>query len=74
MAAAKSVNVTLRMDGELKAEVDEVFDKLGLDFGTAVALFCRQTVNYQGLPFMLRAPKDTMLEWGEEHEQVVLSH
>ena len=73
MAANKNVSVTLRIDGQLKAEVEEVFDKLGLDFCTAVQLFCRQTVNYQGLPFMLRAPRTTMIEWGED-ENLILSN
>ena len=66
MAATKSVNVTLRMDERLKKEVDVLFDDLGLDFNTAVKLFCRQALLYNGIPFPIVSRAESPFEGGVE--------
>lgn len=48
---SEKVNVTLRMDKELKAEADELFKDLGLNLSTAITMFMKQSIREQKLPF-----------------------
>lgn len=56
------VNVTIRMDKELKKEADEILDELGMSFTTAVTLFIKQCVRDREFPFepMLEPNKTTI--------------
>ena len=56
------VNVTIRMDRELKRQADEVFRELGMSFTTAVTLFTKQCVRDRQFPFepMLEPNKTTI--------------
>lgn len=45
------VNVTIRMDKDLKKQADEVFHELGMSFTTAVTLFTKQCVRDRKIPF-----------------------
>ncbi len=47
----KNVNVTLRVDEELKKQADTLFDELGLSLSTAFNIFLRQSVREQQIPF-----------------------
>lgn len=48
-----TINVTIRMDEELKSQADELFADLGLSFTAAVTAFAKQAVREQKIPFML---------------------
>ena len=53
-----NMNVNIRIDEQLKAEADELFDDLGLSFTAAVNVFVRQAVREGGIPFeVTRVPK-----------------
>ena len=47
----KSVNVTFRVDEEIKKQADALFSDLGMSLSTAFNIFLRQAVREQGLPF-----------------------
>ena len=47
----KTVNVTFRVDGELKKQADSLFSELGMNLSTAFSIFLRQSVREQQLPF-----------------------
>ena len=47
----KSVNVTIRVDEDIKKQADALFDELGMSLSTAFNIFLRQSVREQGLPF-----------------------
>lgn len=47
----KNVNVTFRVDDELKKQADALFSELGMSLSTAFNIFLRQSVREQGLPF-----------------------
>ena len=47
------INVSIRMDEDLKRQADELFDELGLSFSGAVNVFVRQAVREGGLPFAI---------------------
>ena len=48
------INFTIRIDPELKKAADEVFSDLGLNLTTAITLFLKVSVRYDGIPFELR--------------------
>lgn len=48
-----SVNVTLRVDEELKRQADSLFSELGLNMTTAINVFLRQSVREQQIPFQI---------------------
>lgn len=56
---AKSATIRARIDPELKAEVEKLFDKLGLSTTEAINLFYRQVRIRKGLPFSVVIPNKT---------------
>jgi DNA-damage-inducible protein J len=46
-----TVNVTVRVDSELKKQADALFSDLGMSLSTAFNVFLRQSVREQQLPF-----------------------
>ena len=47
----KSVNLTIRVDEDLKKQADSLFSELGLNLTTAFNIFLRQSVREQQIPF-----------------------
>jgi len=54
-------NISIRIDEDVKKEVETLFAKLGLTLSAATNIFYRQAVRTQGIPFLITAiaPKDT---------------
>lgn len=48
-----NINVTIRMDEELKKEADALFAELGVNLSTAFNIFVRQAVREQAIPFVI---------------------
>lgn len=44
-------NITIRMDSDLKAKADELFNDLGMNISTAFNVFVRQSVREGRIPF-----------------------
>ena len=49
-----NINVTIRMDEQLKAQADELFSDLGLSLSSAIAMFAKQAVREQRIPFEVK--------------------
>lgn len=47
-------SLTLEMEPELKAKVEELFNTLGMDLSTATGVFYRQALICHGFPFEVR--------------------
>jgi len=47
--------VSFRIDDQLKAEADCIFNGMGMNLSTAITVFIRQTIDRQALPFEVRA-------------------
>lgn len=47
----KNINVTFRVDDELKKQADALFSELGMNMSTAFNIFLRQSVREQQIPF-----------------------
>jgi DNA-damage-inducible protein J len=48
-----TVNVTFRVDDELKKQADALFSDLGMSLSTAFNVFLRQSVREQQIPFSI---------------------
>lgn len=46
-----NINVTIRIDEDLKAEADALFDTLGMSFTTAINVFVKQALREGRIPF-----------------------
>ncbi|MDQ3606841.1 MAG: type II toxin-antitoxin system RelB/DinJ family antitoxin [Gemmatimonadota bacterium] len=55
----KTKTVTVRLEPELKEEVEQIFAELGLSVSQAIGLFYKQVQLLQGLPFEIRLPNAT---------------
>ncbi len=59
-----TTNLNIRIDTDLKKQAEKIFEELGLNMSTALTVFLRQTVRYNGIPFEMRlnVPNDETLE------------
>ena len=48
---SENVNVTIRMNTDVKRQADILFDELGFGFSTAVNMFIRKCLRVGGIPF-----------------------
>ena len=47
-------SMSIRLDSEVKEQAQQVCNNLGMDMTTAINIFLRQAIQYQGLPFDVR--------------------
>ena len=59
---AKEAMIRARIEPRLKAEVENIFDELGLSITEAITLFYKQVKLNKGLPFEVRLPNETTLK------------
>lgn len=67
-----NINVTIRMDEDLKKQADTLFNELGLNLSTAFNVFVRQAVREQAIPFVIskRQPNAETLAAIEEVQKM----
>jgi len=53
--------MSIRLDSEVKEQAQQVFSNLGMDMTTAINIFLRQAIQYQGLPFNVRLDENRKL-------------
>lgn len=65
------VNMTIRIEPDLKAKVSSLFKSLGMDLNTATEVFYRQALRQRGLPFDVRLdePNEVTYETIEKAER-----
>jgi len=49
--ACSTTNISIRMDAELKAQADTLFNELGMNLSTAFNIFVRQSLREGKIPF-----------------------
>ena len=54
-------SMSIRLDSEVKEQAQQVFNSLGMDMTTAINIFLRQAIQYQGLPFDVRLDENWKL-------------
>ena len=47
-------SMSIRLDSEVKEQAQQIFNHLGMDMTTAINIFLRQAIQYQGFPFDVR--------------------
>lgn len=54
---SKNINITLRIDQDLKNQAELLFDDLGLSLSTAFNMFIKQSLREGALPFKPKTDK-----------------
>ena len=54
--ATRTANVTARVEPEIKEQAEAVMERLGLPVSTAINMFYRQIILWNGLPFRPSVP------------------
>ena len=58
---ARTANVFVRIEPEVKEQAELILEKLGIPMSNAVGMFLRQIVMNKGLPFEVKLPESEML-------------
>jgi DNA-damage-inducible protein J len=54
---AKSANLYIRIDPDIKREAEALYNDFGITVSDAVNIFLRQSLRVGGLPFEMRQPR-----------------
>ena len=65
----KTVNVTLRIDEDLKENAEALFEDIGLSLNAACRIFLKRAVQEQRIPFELGRPDRKTLQAIADAEQ-----
>lgn len=68
---AVSSNFSVRIDSDIKAQCEAIFNSLGLNLTTAINVFLRKSIQEGGLPFDVKLDthsKETLLAMQEAEE------
>lgn len=67
-----TTNITIRMDSDIKARAEHLFDELGMNMSTAFNIFVRQALRDGGIPFRITTdtPNQETLKAMMEAEQI----
>ena len=65
--AAKTANVTARIQPDIKESAEAILEKLGIPVSVFIDMTYRQVINHKGIPFMVTLPnvistRDTLSE------------
>lgn len=55
---ARTSNIYVRVEPDVKEKAEAVLDKLGIPMSNAVTIFLRQVIMQNGLPFEVRIPEN----------------
>ncbi len=61
---ARTANVFVRVEPELKEQAESVLEQLGIPMSNAVGMFLRQIVLQKGIPFEMKLPRTAPLAYG----------
>lgn len=70
--AGSTTNISIRMDSDLKAQADALFNELGMNLSTAFNIFVRQSLREGRIPFSisLDAPNQETVAALREAERI----
>ena len=54
MAKSTTSNISIRMDSNLKAAAEALYEELGMNLSTAFNIFVRQSLRERGIPFKIQ--------------------
>jgi len=56
---SKEATVQVRMESDVKADVEDLYGRLGTSFAEAVRIFARQSLAVGGMPFVIQLKPET---------------
>ena len=68
---AKTSTIHVRIEPEIKEQVDNILTEIGISTTDAVNMFFRQVIRYQGIPLDLRIPNAETIAAIEEVEEMI---
>ncbi|CDX03941.1 MAG: type II toxin-antitoxin system RelB/DinJ family antitoxin [Bacillota bacterium] len=70
--AGSTTNISIRMDADLKAQADTLFNELGMNLSTAFNIFVRQSLREGRIPFeiSLNQPNAETIAAMQEAERI----
>ena len=54
---AKSANVSVRIEPEIKEEAENILEALGIPVSNAINMFYKQIILQDGIPFEMKLPR-----------------
>lgn len=69
---SNAINMSFRVDKNLKEQADTLFKKLGMNTSVALNMFLAQSVREQGIPFIssMKVPNARLISAMEEVEAI----
>lgn len=61
MYMARTSNIYVRVEPDIKEQAEVILEKLGIPMSNAVSIFLRQVIMQNGLPFEVKIPNDKPL-------------
>ncbi len=61
MALAKTANVNVRIQENIKKQAEDILEMIGIPRATAIDMFYRQIILNKGIPFSLTIPKNVLV-------------
>ena len=61
-----TTNLNIRIDEDLKKSAEQLFNDLGLNMSSAITVFLRSAVDYNGIPFEIKKSGRTQVVSDEE--------
>lgn len=61
-----TTNLNIRIDEDLKKNAEQLFNDLGLNMSSAITVFLRSAVDYNGIPFEIKKSGRTQVVSDEE--------
>ena len=60
-----TTNINVRVDTSLKKDAEKLFNELGLNMSSAITMFLKSAVSYEGIPFEIKRimPKAALDEY-----------
>lgn len=70
---AKTDNINIRIEPELKKEVETTLNDLGMNIAEAITIFLKQVVLTESIPFVIKKPQfsNEMLEAIKEADEIM---
>lgn len=58
---AKSSNLNIRIDPDIKEQAEHLFSQFGITITDAINMFIHQSLNYGGIPFELKIDRPNVI-------------
>ena len=68
---SKTANLYVRIEPELKTQAEAILSTLGIPASNAINMFYKQIILQRGLPFELKLPERTVLDFDHMSEQEI---